>query len=115
MKTIFSWLAAVAVTALLTAGCSDKSTNPTASTPSTQSTNPADINNPLVNAKRFADKTIDVSYLNQAVQLFNVQEGRYPKTLDELTPKYVAKLPDVPLGYKLNYDANKGEVTVVRQ
>jgi hypothetical protein len=47
--------------------------------------------------------------------LFNVQEGRYPKTLEEMTPKYVAKLPDPPLGYKLNYDAAKGEVTVVRQ
>lgn len=94
-------------------GCSEK---PAAQTQAqTQSTNPADINNPLVNAKRTADKTIDVSYLNQALQLFNVQEGRYPKTLDELTPKYVAQLPQPPLGYKLNYDAAKGEVTVVRQ
>ena len=77
--------------------------------------NPADVNNPLVNAKRAADKTLDVSYLNQAVQLFNVQEGRYPNKLEELTPKYVATIPDAPLGYKINYDASKGEVTVVRQ
>jgi len=94
----------------LAAGCSAKSDS------KDQAVNPADVtNNVLVNAKRTADKTIDVSYLNQAAQLFNVQEGRYPKTLDELTPKYVAKLPDVPLGYKLDYDASKGEVTVVRQ
>jgi hypothetical protein len=102
-----------ACTAILFAGCSD-ATSP-ASTNAISNTNPADINNPLVNAKRTADKTIDVSYLNQAVQLFNVQEGRYPKTLDELTPKYVAELPVPPLGYKLNYDADKGEVTVVRE
>ena len=104
----------LAVSAMvLSAGCTD-SKSP-ASTNAISNTNPADINNPLVNAKRTADKTIDVSYLNQAVQLFNVQEGRFPKTLDELTPKYVAQLPTPPLGYKLNYDAEKGEVTVVRE
>ena len=99
----------VAAATVLLAGCGNNSSS------QAQNTNPADVNNPLVNAKRTADKTIDVSYLNQAVQLFNVQEGRYPKTLDELTPKYVSQLPEPPLGYKLNYDAVKGEVTVVRQ
>ena len=109
MKMIPVVFASVAAVSLL-AGCGEKNSAPAAST------NPADItNNVLVNAKRTADKTIDVSYLNQAVQLFNVQEGRYPKTLDELTPKYVAKLPEPPLGYKLSYDAVKGEVSVVRQ
>src|SRR5580692_5816631 len=112
MKTLHSILIAVSATVLI-AGCGKDSSSGTAS--NTVSTNPADIDNPLVNAKRTADKTIDVSYLNQAVQMFNVQEGRYPKTLDELTPKYVAELPVPPLGYKLNYDAVKGEVTVVRQ
>jgi hypothetical protein len=77
--------------------------------------NPADVDNPLVNAKRTADKVIDVSYVNQAIQLFNVQEGRLPKTLAELTPKYIAKIPDAPLGYKISYDAVKGEASVVRE
>ena len=58
---------------------------------------------------------IDVAYLNQALSLFNVQEGRYPKTLAELRPKYVAMIPDAPIGYKLNYDAVKGEVKMVKQ
>jgi hypothetical protein len=108
MKAIHPILGAAAAVVLL-AGCGkDSSSQP-------QSVNPADINNVLVNAKRTADKTLDVSYLNQAVQLFNVQEGRYPKTLDELTPRYVSQLPTPPLGYKLNYDAVKGEVTVVRE
>ena len=74
-----------------------------------------DYGGTLVNAKKTADKTIDVSYLNQAVQLFNVQEGRYPKTLAELVPGYVAKIPDAPIGYKIDYDATKGEVKVVKQ
>lgn len=109
MKTIYSLLITAFALALLT-GCNDKSST------QSQNVNPADVtNNVLVNSKRTADKTIDVSYLNQAIQLFNVQEGRYPKTLDELTPKYVAQLPTPPLGYKLDYDANKGEVTVVRE
>lgn len=56
-----------------------------------------------------------MSYLDQAVQQFNVQEGRYPKTLEELTPNYVAKIPDAPYGYKIDYDATKGEVKVVKQ
>lgn len=107
MKILNSFLALAAV-AVLAAGC-DKSSTPKAQT------NPADVDNPLVNAKRTADKVIDVSYINQALQLFNVQEGRYPKTLAELTPKYVAKIPDAPLGYKISYDAVKGEVSVVRE
>jgi len=112
MKTLHAILTTATAMVLLT-GCSNNASPGSAS--ATTSTNPADINNPLVNAKRTADKTLDVSYLNQAVQLFNVQEGRYPKTLDELTPKYVSQLPTPPLGYKLDYDATKGEVTAVRQ
>ena len=74
-----------------------------------------DYGGTLVNAKKTADKTIDVAALDQEVQLFNVQEGRYPKTLEELTPNYISKIPVAPLGYKIEYDATKGEVTVVKQ
>ena len=74
-----------------------------------------DYGNTLVNAKKTADKTIDVAALNQEVQLFYAQEGRYPKTLEELTPGYISKIPPAPLGYIIDYDATKGEVTVVKQ
>jgi hypothetical protein len=108
MKSYISIFSLITIAALFT-GCGKSSS------PQTE-VNPADVtNNTLVNAKRTADKTIDVSFINQAIQLFNVQEGRYPKTLEELTPKYVAKLPDVPLGYKLSYDEKTGEVSVVRE
>ena len=79
------------------------------------SNSPADYLGALVRAKKTADKTIDVSYLNQALQLFNTQEGHYPKTLEELTPNYVGKIPEPPIGYKLDYDATMGEVKVVAQ
>ena len=108
MKFFLTMLPTISVAVLL-AGCGESSAPQTP-------VNPADVtNNVLVNAKRTADKTIDVSFVNQAIQLFNVQEGRLPKTLAELTPKYVAKLPDAPLGYKLAYDAKKGEASVVRE
>jgi hypothetical protein len=109
MKRLNSILVLIAA-GLLAAGCGKNSGS------QAQGTNSAlDYGNTLVNAKKTADKTIDVSYLNQALQQFNVQEGRYPKTLQELTPNYVAKIPDAPLGYKLDYDAVKGEVKVVPQ
>jgi len=108
MKIFFSIFSSIIVATLL-AGCGESSSPQTP-------VNPADVtNNTLVNAKRTADKGIDTAALNQAIQLFNVQEGRYPKTLDELTPKYVAKIPDAPLGYKISYDAKKGEASVVRE
>jgi hypothetical protein len=69
----------------------------------------------LMQADKSAVKSIDVSYLNQAVQLFNTQEGRLPKDLNELTPNYVAKIPAAPYGYKIVYDATSGLVTVVKQ
>ncbi|HEY5042788.1 MAG TPA: hypothetical protein VIK53_12375 [Verrucomicrobiae bacterium] len=98
------------VAVIFLSGCGDHSSS------QSQSTNPADVtNNVLVNAKRTADKTIDASALNQAIQLFNVQEGRYPKDLSELVPKYIALIPDAPQGYKLSYDVTKGDVSVVRE
>jgi hypothetical protein len=56
-----------------------------------------------------------VSYLNEAVQLFNTQEGRLPKDLNELVPNYVGKLPATPYGTKLDYDPSTGVVKVVPQ
>jgi len=78
-------------------------------------TAPVDYLNTEVQAQKNMTKTIDVSYLNEAIQQFNVQEGHYPKDLQELVPNYVAKLPVPPYGYKLDYDANSGTVKVVPQ
>jgi len=116
MKTFNSFFISIAAATLL-AGCGDKSGSGSSGTNSTSSATNGfgGYVNSLGQAQKSADKTIDVSYLNQAVQLFNTQEGRYPKTLEELTPNYVAKIPDLPAGYKLDYDATKGEVTVVQQ
>lgn len=70
----------------------------------------------LVKGQQTAVKGIDTAALNSEVNLFNVQEGRYPKDLNELVTKgYLGKLPDAPVGMKINYDSSQGKVTVVPQ
>jgi hypothetical protein len=121
MKGINSFFISIAAAALL-AGCGNKSASTPQATnlPGTNSVNTATNGfggyvKSLGEAQKSADKTIDVSYINQALQLFNVQEGRYPKNLQELVPNYVAKIPDAPLGSKIVYDATSGTVKVVSQ
>ena len=116
MKGIHSIFISIAAAVLLT-GCGGKSgsTPQTTNTVSTATNGFGGYVKSLGEAQKVADKTIDVSYINQAIQLFNVQEGRYPKTLQELVPNYVAKIPDAPIGSKIVYDATAGTVKVVQQ
>ena len=120
-----SFLISVAA-GLLLAGCGNNSSSPNSQgTNTSQTTNTTDSAHPaapsggylgaLMQADKYAVKTIDVSYLNEAVQLFNTQEGRLPKDLNELVPNYVGKLPATPYGTKLDYDPNTGQVKVVQQ
>ena len=61
-------------------------------------------------------RKIDVAEIDHAIQQFNVEEGRNPKDLNELvTMKYLGKLPPVPYGSQLKYDAVEGKVTVVKK
>jgi hypothetical protein len=70
----------------------------------------------LAKGQQTAIKTVDVTSLNQDIQLFNAQEGRNPKDLDELVSKnYIGKLPDVPQGMKFVYDADQGKVSLASQ
>ncbi len=105
--------------ALAVGGCG-KAQSPPAPAPPAQSASPAAAHDgylgTLVRGQQVAVKGIDTASLNQEVQLFNVQEGRLPKDLNELvTKQYLPKLPDAPAGMKLNYDAAQGKVTVVPQ
>ena len=115
---LLPWLAAVA---LLSSCGDDKSTKP--ATPAKAEPNyntgnpltaPVDYMGAVVQAQKHAEKVIDVSYINQAIQLFNASEGRLPKTLDELVPNYIAKIPEAPFGSKIVYDAAAGTVKVVK-
>jgi stage V sporulation protein SpoVS len=106
------------LTLFLVAGCGDKpaaTTPPASGAGNTPPNAPANYLGGLVNAENRAVQTVDVAALNQAVQLFNVQEGRLPKDLNELVEKkLIAKVPDAPNGMKLKYDAASGVVSVVK-
>jgi hypothetical protein len=110
MKILLPTLAAAGA---LLAGCGDHSeTTQGVNAVSNVVNAPANYLNTVVQAQQRADKVIDVSFLNQAIQLFQVSEGRLPKNLQELVPNYVSKLPEVPLGSQLVYDATVGTVKV---
>ena len=120
MKT--SFLVAVTAAMFLTGCGHNSSTSPTSSAPAT---NNAVANAPapapggylgaLGQAQQSSEKRIDTAYLTQDIQQFEASEGRFPTNLQELIPNYIAQIPDVPPGYKLNYDPNSGTVTVVKQ
>jgi hypothetical protein len=122
MKTLL--LAGVAVS-ILAAGCgkgpgqatSQNATNTDSGTNGgSLVTAPVDYLNSIAKAEHDAVKTIDVSTVNAAIRQFQVEQGRYPKDLDELVQnKYIPRIPPVPYGYKLDYDAATGEAKVVKQ
>ena len=118
MKTLVtSFLFAAA---LLLAGCSDKSSAPGGATNSATSGGnplnaPADYLSAITKGQQNAVKTVDTSALNKAIQMFNLDQGRNPKDLNELAPKYIPRSPDPPYGTKLVYDADAGTVKVVKQ
>jgi hypothetical protein len=118
MKTI----AFVSVAALaLATGCSQEGGQPAAQTNTTSSggsvvTAPVDYLNTITKQERSTEKKIDVAVINQNIQLFQVQGGRYPKDLNELVEKnYMKQIPVPPHGSKLDYDAEAGTVKVVNQ
>src|SRR5580658_7438251 len=93
--------------AFVFAGCGGSSSSTPAQTNATTS--------PVVQPEVFAQKKMDVAALTQAVQQYNATEGHYPSSLQDLAPNYIAKIPEAPAGYKLNYDSNNGSVTLVQQ
>ena len=102
--------------ALLLAGCGEKASQKT-----TQAVNavsnvvdaPLNYLGAVVDAKKHAENVIDVSYINQDIQMFNASEGRYPTNLEELIPNYLGRMPEVPYGYQLVYDTNTYTVKAV--
>ena len=101
---------------LLFCGCGKRdsassSTNTSSGNPITA---PVDYLGAAAKAKRAAEKTVDTVGINQAVQLFQVQEGRLPKNLNELvTKKYVGSIPPPPAGMKYDYNPQTGQLKIV--
>jgi len=106
----------MAAAAALVAGCGDSSKPGTAANEvSNIVTAPVNYIGAVAAAQQRAEKAIDVSYINEDIQMFNASEGRYPKELDELIPNYLAKMPPVPFGFKVVYDPATHTVSVVKQ
>lgn len=102
--------------ALVLAGCNDSSqTTGSAGDKSSVATAPAEyLNNAAKNQKR-AVRTADIAAMNKAVELFYVQEGRFPKDLMELVEKnYLPRLPLLPDKTEWDYDTNAGVVGILK-
>ncbi|HLP75874.1 MAG TPA: hypothetical protein VK327_03075 [Candidatus Paceibacterota bacterium] len=116
MKTPF--LLAVVAAACLT-GCGEKKSGVSSETNTTSGnplTAPADYLGALGKAQQHAVKTIDLTSINQAIQLFQADKERLPKDLNELvTEKFLGKIPEAPYGMKIVYDPTTGQVKVVKQ
>jgi hypothetical protein len=106
--------------ALSVVGCGDNSSKSASGTNTATGgsvvTAPVDYLNAAAKAQQNAVKTVDTASLDKAIQLFNVEKGRYPKDLNELiSEKYIKEIPTPPYGTKIDYDANSGRVSVVKQ
>jgi hypothetical protein len=121
MKTAFLSVSSLAIAlGLGLTGCSEKKDPSPAAAQQSDSGSlvsaPTDYLSAAAKAKQSAEKKIDVTALNAALEQFNVGEGRYPKDLNELvTKKYITMIPTTPHGTKLEYDATAGQVKIVPQ
>jgi len=105
--------------ALLLSGCgnnsgtSQQTTNAATPPPAPAGDNYGSV---LANAQNRALDVVDTSSLKSAIQLFNAQEGRFPKSLDELvSSRMIAKIPPAPRGKKLDYNPTTGEIKIVNE
>ena len=77
---------------------------------------PADYLGAVNQARKFAVKRIDIAQILNAIGLFNGQEDRYPRNLDELVAKhYLQSLPQLPPGARFDYNPQTGDIRVVQQ
>jgi hypothetical protein len=106
----------IAVCAWVT-GCGDSGSSSSSQTNTSSSpiTAPVDYLGAVGKAQQLAVKTIDTTSINQAIQLFQTEHGRYPQNLNELVKeKFLPKIPAAPYGTKIVYDATTGQVKVVK-
>lgn len=101
---------------LLLAGCGDGGGGSSGASSGNPVTAPVDYLGAVGQAQQKAVKTVDLSALNQAIKMFQVEEERLPKDLNELVEKkYLARIPEAPYGKKIVYEPGSGLVKVVAQ
>jgi hypothetical protein len=107
---------------IFSTACEKKETPPTPQktpTPTASGnpvTAPLDYINAAGKAQRSAQKTVETASVNQAIQMFQVQEGRNPRDLDELVSSgLLSKMPKPPYGMKFSYDPKTAKFQVIPQ
>jgi len=105
---------------LLMAGCLFSGCNKSAEEPPKKAssgnpiTAPVDYLGAVAQGQKKSISTLDQAGINQAIQMFQANEGRYPKDLKELVgPEYLQSLPAPPPGMKFDYNPATGQVKVV--
>ena len=101
-------------------GCGDSPKSQTKPDSSKSSGNPltapVDYLGAAAQAQKKSMATIDQARITKTIQLFYVNEGRFPKDLNELVkPDYLSKLPAPPPGMKFDYNPTTGQFKVVPQ
>jgi hypothetical protein len=111
------------VAGLLLTGCSQSSSSTSQSSTTNAPSSSANATAPaatpnyggvLGQAQKYSIGQIGLAQLEQAIQEYNAAEGHYPKNLQALVPNYLAKIPQVPPGYRITYDASTGKVSVAQ-
>ena len=70
----------------------------------------------ITKAHKTAVSKVETTAINQAINMFESQEGRRPKDLNELiSKKYLRELPKPPHGMKFEYNSATGEASVVAE
>ena len=107
---------------LVACGCDKQSSPPPTATTNTAAGGTSPLDAPggylkaVVKGQQTAVKTVDTTSLDKAIQLFNVEQGRNPKDLNELVEKkYMPQIPTPPYGTKIVYDANAGTVKIQKE
>lgn len=96
---------------LIVTGCNNSATSPSSGPQASKETDGY-----LAGAQKRATKTIDVAAVNKAIELYYVQEGRFPKDLLELAEKsYLPQVPELPAGQEWDYDTNSGFVKIIKK
>jgi hypothetical protein len=102
---------------LVLTGCGNKEEKPESKSGSGNPlTAPVDYLGAVHQAQKSAVRTVDIVGLQQGIQMFQAQEGRNPRDLNELVAKqYLPRIPTAPAGMRYVYNPASGEVRAVRE
>jgi hypothetical protein len=118
MKPLF-WVGIASV--ILCLGCgpsASKSGAPATNTVASENplTAPVDYLGAAAKAQQSAVRTVDIASVTKAIQMFQAEEGRNPRDLNELvTSGQLPRLPAPPTGMKYSYDPGTAQVRLVAQ